>query len=149
MLVATVLLFPVYIFTNVQIAVNSEAAATAEASVESYEGVAAALEKASLQSRYIIEDSRRTKAYQYIDLLTANEGQGIDITEITFAQGAQGVQPINVRGQAVNRESLAAFRDRLLAEEAVAEANLPISNLARDRNIDFTISVTLANGIRL
>jgi hypothetical protein len=149
LLVATVLLFPVYIFTNVQINVNSEAAATAEASVESYESVAFDLEKATLQSRYIIEDSRRNKAHQYLDLIVTNEGTGIEINQISFSQGAQGLQPLIINGQAENRESLAALRDRLLAEEVVAQADLPISNLARDRDIDFTISVTLVNGARL
>lgn len=145
LIVATVLLFPVYIFTSVQIDVNAASASAAEANVENYEDVAFDLKKATLQARYIIEDDRRNKAHQYVDLFTRNAGVGVAIERISFAKTQAGVQPITISGQAESRETLAAFRDRLLTEPAIEQANLPISNLAKDRDIDFTITVTMNN----
>lgn len=143
LLIAAVLLFPVYIFTSVQTEVNAVSASAAEASVESFESVAADLKKASLQSRYVIMDNRRTKAHEYVELFAAQEGSGVAIERISLTQGATGPQPALISGVAETRESLAAFRDRLLAVPAIAQADLPISNLARERDIEFSITVTL------
>jgi hypothetical protein len=149
LLVGTVLLFPVYIFTSIQIGVNAESAASAEESVESFESAAADLRKASLQARSVIEDGRRTKVHEYVALFAAQEGNGVEITSIGFSQNESGPGPITVRGTADSREALAAFRERLLNEASIAEANLPISNLARDRDIDFDITVIMANNPNL
>ena len=149
LLIATVLLFPVYIFTSVQIGVNAESARSAEASVANFESSVFDLEKASLQARYLIEDERRNKAHAFVDLIEVNEVAGVDISRITFRTSEDGTQPIIVGGQAADRQSLASFRDRLLADPAISSADLPISNLAKESDIDFSITVTMVKGVTL
>ena len=51
LLIATVLLFPVYTFTTIQVNVNADSAKSAEESVADFENVAFNLKKASLQAR--------------------------------------------------------------------------------------------------
>ena len=53
--------------------------------------------------------------------------------------------PVNITGTATDRQSLASFRDRMLAHPLISEVNLPISNLATDKDIQFSITVTMTN----
>lgn len=149
LLIAITLLFPAYIFTTTQLNVNAESARSAEESVADFENLSKELEKASLQAQYVIENSRLTRAHQYINLFESLEGDSISVAEVNFVKDTKGVQPISLKGTAVDRESLAAFRDRLLAEEAVSQVDLPISNLAKDKDIDFSITVTMNNKVEL
>lgn len=149
LIVAMTLLFPVYIFTSVQANVNAESARTAEESVASFASVSKELEKASLQARYAIEDNRSTRAHQYITLFNSLDGSGVAITSINFSKDTKGAKPVSISGLADNRESLAAFRDRLLAEDSVESVDLPISNLAKDKDIIFNLTVTMNNSVKL
>ena len=46
-----------------------------------------------------------------------------------------------ISGDATTRQALADFRDRLLRQPEISDVVLPISNLAKDRDIKFSISV--------
>lgn len=149
LLIGTIFLFPMYIYTSVQIDVNSESAKSAEASVASFEDVAFDLQKASIQARNVIQNERRTKAFKYVELVERNFGLGTQLNSVAFSSDANGISQINVQGEADSREALASLRDRFIEEPAIASANLPISNLAQESDIAFTITITMSNDIAL
>ena len=71
-------------------------------------------------------------------------GSNVTIQQFEIDQSAEKVTKIVIRGNAVNRISLAAFSDAVAAHPDFAEANVPIANLAKDQDIDFEINVVPA-----
>ena len=53
------------------------------------------------------------------------------------------VDTIQLTGNAVSRGALVQFRDALEAYDAFASIELPLSNLAKDKDIPFNITVTI------
>ena len=82
-------------------------------------------------------------------MFESHERPGIEIRKIVFGTDGDKVKPITLSGVAADRESLAAFRDSLLGDEAIEKADLPISNLAKDKDINYSITVTMVKGATL
>jgi hypothetical protein len=148
-IVATVFVFPSYIFTDIQVGVYEESAKQAEASVINYQVLSDELTRSNTHAQTIIQNSKYPKGYAYVQLFETLGGQGIVLSNINFAKSSSGVEPVTVSGVAVDRESLAAFRDRLLAHEAIISVDLPIANLAKDKDIGFNLKVTMNNEVKL
>ena len=66
----------------------------------------------------------------------------ITLAAITFSEEAAQVR-ISVRGTARTRESLRSFLDTLKKDPFFADAQVPVSELARDTNVQFTMTLTL------
>lgn len=142
-LAATVFIFPSYIFTDIQVGVYEESAKQAEASVTSYQTLSDELAESNIYAQTVIQDSHNPRAHKYLRLFEGLGGHGVVISRISFSQSNSGVDPVTIFGSAVDRESLAAFRDRLLKEETITNVDLPIANLAKDKDINFNLTVTM------
>lgn len=68
-------------------------------------------------------------------------GTGIRITELTWSE-TQGVKSLAVSGIARDRQSLLTYESRLKASGHFSSVALPLSNLARERDISFQIKLT-------
>jgi hypothetical protein len=145
LVVGASLLFPTYVLIGSQINVFAESAALASEKVSSYENVSKTLVQSSQQASFILNESDLPEISKYIDLLKSLEGSDITIDRIDVNRDGTVLQPIRVTGEADSRQALASFRDRLVAEAVVSEVDLPISNLAQDREILFSISIILNN----
>lgn len=145
--VSVIVLVPAYVLINIQVSVYESSAKIAQESVTSYEEVSKNLKQASEQAKLIVNSDDDTNIYAYVDLFEQLQDSSIMITKVAVNRTEKGVAPVTVDGRAVDRESLAAFRDRLLAEESVSSVDLPISNLAKDRDIQFTLTVTMDSKI--
>lgn len=143
LLLGVLIMLPVYVLIGTQILVKEAAATEAFERVGSYENVSVDLNRASQQARYIIEESRNHLFSEYISLFEELQGSSIEIYEINIRRVEKSIGPITITGEATDRQTLASFRDRLLAEECIESVDLPISNLARDKNILFNITVVL------
>ena len=69
---------------------------------------------------------------------------GIKITQISYTPNDAKVQ-ISVRGVAEDRDSLRSFAKRLEEREGIAGVEFPIGNLSKDKDLPFTISITLTS----
>lgn len=67
---------------------------------------------------------------------------GIFISSFFYEAKESGEDRIVVRGTADTREALIAFTDALRREDAFENVDLPISNLAKDRDIAFSLIIT-------
>lgn len=139
------ILLPAYVLIGSQVSVYQVSATAASEKVVNYETVSASLEQANLQARSVIDEANLPLFSEYISLFEAQQGSGVAITEMRLSREVTGVAPVTVSGTADDRQSLASFRDRLLAIEEVTSVDLPISNLARDKDISFTLTVALRN----
>lgn len=67
---------------------------------------------------------------------------GIVLTQISYDPTKKEGQ-VELRGTAADREALRGFVARLEAREGTGSVTFPIGNLSRDKDLPFTISITL------
>lgn len=141
----TAILFPSYILVSSQVTAYEESASLASQKVADYESASVALVQASQQAREIVQQTEVASASSYIDLFMSMQGTNILITRLSLVQDDAKILPVRITGTATDRQTLASFRDRMLAHPLITEVDLPISNLANDKDILFSIVVTMAN----
>lgn len=146
-LVGTILLVPPYMLTALQTNAYKQSAATATEKNENFDAVAAELTRASEQASAMSDHFARPAVTTYLQLLKQFENNALSITDISFEKTVEGISPIIVSGVAKDRQALAGFRDAMLADEAIESVELPISNLAKDRDITFEVVVTTTNSV--
>lgn len=149
LLFGVVALIPAFLLINIQVSVFESSAKIAQESVESYAQVTKSLETSTSQAKLIVDARSVPVINDYISLFESLQGPSIELTKITINRSDKGIEPVSLAGTAFDRESLAAFRDRLLADPAVTAVDLPISNLAKDKDIQFTLTVTIDNKVSL
>ncbi len=143
------IVFPAYVNVHSQVAVYEDSAAQASAKVADYKTASVGLVRSSQQASTIINESRIPTFSKYFNLFESLQGSQISVSQVSVSRSMDGLEPIRIVGQAADRQSLASYRDRLLAQEVVTEVDLPISNLAQDRNIQFTLTLVMDNEIEL
>jgi len=141
----TAILFPSYILVSSQVDAYEESADLALQKVADYESASVALVQASQQAREIVRQADVVSVSSYVDLFTSLQGADILIEQLSLSQDDDTLLPVRMSGTAVDRQALASFRDRLLAHPLITEVDLPISNLASDKDILFSIIVTMDN----
>ena len=68
---------------------------------------------------------------------------GVSLTRIVFDQDDRGAVTISIGGEAENRTALVAFQKALQGLQVFDTVELPVGNLAKDREIPFALSATL------
>lgn len=132
---------PVYVRVSLQANEYAVSAVEAAARVSEYDLSASSLVRANVMAQKIFEMREDERFYEVLELLMALQGSGIRIESLDFGRKDGALTPVLISGEAATRQTLADFRNRLLAEDRIADAVLPISNLAKDRDIQFSISV--------
>lgn len=142
---AGMFLLPSYVLVTSQVRSFAAEAEAAKASVAHSDGTARALVIASDQARLLMESEQTRRFTDLIAAISTAAGEGIVVREYNFARVAGSVAPVRVGGLAASRQSLAAFRDALVADPAFSAVDLPISNFAKDRDIVFSLTLTIAS----
>ncbi len=137
------LLLPVYVRINTQINAYSTSVVSANEQVSKYDTSSAALIKTSQQARQLLEIKNKKQFSEIITLLESLTDKQVAITTFEFQRDETSIKPISIIGTATSRQSLADFHKRLIEQESIAEAFLPISNLAQDKDLDFNVTVTM------
>jgi predicted amino acid-binding ACT domain protein len=140
-----VLLFPVYVLVSSQVDAKESAVTIASQKVDSFENVSGELELASQLAKHALRESSLVHMSVYMERFIELQGPDIELDNIEISRVDRLISPVQVVGVATDRRSLAAFRDRLLAEAQILEVDLPIANLANDRNIRFTLTILIDN----
>lgn len=142
-LLAICVMVPAYVLISIQ--VNSGAATSKEAleKVVAFETAGAVLQRANNQARAVVDNERFVPISDLISLVQQHENESLQISAVAITRVTDSFAPLQVSGEAATRQALAAFRERLLAESEVESVELPISNLAKDRDIEFNLTVVL------
>jgi hypothetical protein len=136
---------PAYVLINLQIDASAASSAAASEKIATYESVTKDLARSNAEAKAILDTTEYVPISTYIDMIRSIEGENITVSEVTVSRSKTTFAPIQIKGEAVDRQSLSRFRDGLLANPAVAGVDLPISNLAKDKEIQFNLSVSLKN----
>lgn len=138
-------LLPTYVLVNSQVQLYEASAQEASAQVASYDASAKALVAASQQARLIVEGARRRPVLSVYDTVRdIVDTYGVQVSSYQFVPKEAQISEVKIEGVADTRLSLAGFRDALAANPLIARVDLPISNLAKDRDISFSLSLVIA-----
>lgn len=138
-------LIPAYVLIESQSSVYEASATEVSQKIADYKSVTTELVRASQQARYVLDERDVASVSSLITLIEELEGSEIQLTNVAVSRQDKSIAPIQLSGVAVDRQALASFRDALLAQPLFTNVDLPISNLARDKEIPFSITVTVVN----
>jgi hypothetical protein len=139
------ILVPSYVLIHSQVSAYKDSAASASEKIASYEALAKELERSGKLAAMMKDTFSKPSTSRYLALFRSLERDGITLSEISIIRGDKGVEPVALTGIADDRQALAAFRDTMVAQEVISSVDLPLSNLAKDKDIPFDVTVTLDN----
>jgi hypothetical protein len=137
------IMLPTYVLVRGQVDAYKGSAAEASAKIADYEGVAKSLVSASQNAKTVLDTIKTEQISTHLELFDRLESEDLVLTDVLVTRGVDGFEPISLKGTAINRQAIANFRDRLLSEPTVESVDFPISSLAKDRDIPFTMTVVL------
>ncbi|MBI2674053.1 MAG: hypothetical protein HYX23_02105 [Candidatus Zambryskibacteria bacterium] len=97
------------------------------------------LEEINLKLKLLSPALDTDRPSNFIDKILDQKSAGILITDFSLAKSIDKVD-ISINGVAANRQSLITFKDRLNSSGNFSNVVSPISNLTKDKNIDFQIT---------
>ena len=147
LIASSLLLLPVYVRINSQINTFETAAKEAAERVSEYNLSSETLVKTGTKARLLLELRDEAKFSAIISLLQGMENSQVYIESIDLTRIDTNIAPIQLSGKAMTRQSLADFRTALLSRPEIDTVLLPISNLAQDRDISFSVTITMKKTI--
>lgn len=79
----------------------------------------------------------------YINGIISNKTGDIHISDFTYTSNSSTTGTITLNGVSLTRESLVGFVKSLEGSDLFKSVDLPISNFAKDRNINFSININI------
>jgi hypothetical protein len=152
LIIGATLMFPTYVLIGSQVSATAEEAESAEENVNNFNAVSRDLVLATQQARMAVDVLGNVKLSRYQDLLKQFEGQGVQIDSISITRSEEGIEPIVVTGVASSRIAFADYANRLEANDAFTEVDLPFSNVAQGvqgSEIEFSLTIIVNNEVSI
>jgi hypothetical protein len=139
-LVLVVIMFiPVYVFISIQISsLSNLVTETQNSEITSSEALVEANQQASL----LLQKTVQYQLSSIVSMLDAQQTPRILITDIRLQQLATPI--VVISGTAETRADLVAFRDMVEMQLKPVNLELPIGNLVKEVDLQFSLSATLA-----
>ena len=84
------------------------------------------------------------KVTNYIKVIVSNKSRSVHINRLSYAPAAKNTIAIALGGVSDSREALVVFIKNLKNSGSFKTADLPISDLAKEKNLDFSINLSIA-----
>lgn len=147
LIVIAVLQVPTFILIKTHMGSYSDAFQSARAMSESFEESEHIIEEANKVAQYLASEESSVTLSEVVDKLYSIAGRAIAIDSIELEKSEGMLSGVAVRGVAQTREALADFSSDLESDPLFAEADLPFSNLAKDKDISFSITIVPATSM--
>lgn len=85
------------------------------------------------------------KPIKYLDSIIENKSSSIKINQFSYSLSSITTASILIEGLSSDRESLISFVDSLKQTGLFKTVDSPVSNLAKDKNIRFSINLTISS----
>lgn len=141
-LIVSLILLPVYVLINSQINVYASSADEASSKIMEFDTLASTITAANAKAQKLFTLKQTKQFSEIISVLDDGHDEGISIVGMEFKRQGSNINTLRLDGLATDRKSLASFRDNLMSLPNAKEVNLPIANLAKDKDIKFSITVT-------
>ena len=139
--IVAVLNAPTYVLVNNQLNVFTEQYTAAQLQQDEFERLETEIKTTNALATHLRRPATTTAPSVYLDALDALAQNGVSITSFTFTITDAVVASVGLVGVAVDRAALTAFSDVVEAHALFSDAEIPIANLAQDKDITFTITV--------
>lgn len=102
------------------------------------------LSQASKIATKIKNSTKDSSPSKLIALIVSYKNQGITIDsfDIVSSQTATSTM-VNIRGKASTRDLLIKFKERLISDGSVLKVDLPVSDLVKNRDIQYNMKISL------
>lgn len=145
MAIVAILKIPLYVLVDAQAQVYLDTIAGASIDTEALNDAKNELNEANQIATKLMPKTEIVPFSTYTDALLQQRSDVIDISGISLARNVDSEPAeITVRGWAATRQDLAQFKTTVEAHELFSEVGLPLSNLAQDENIIFSVKITPA-----
>lgn len=143
-IIGIVTLFPSYFISDFQKrAAIEEAERTRKTGGEGdQENIASLLKEAQLKLKILSPEREKVFLRTVFDTAIGYKPNTVALTGMVYQEGSEGELTFIINGVADNREDLLVFSQDLKRDTLFDDVELPVSNLAKDRNINFTLTVS-------
>jgi Tfp pilus assembly protein PilN len=141
LIVGIVFLLPSYVLSIYR---EGAAAQVAKDGVQSskHEKITKEVQDLKIVLGVLAPDAIKASPTDIVTLITKHISADIKVTSISYISDKTGFK-VTVRGLAKSRQSLATYTQDLEGEQLIDKVNLPVSNFAKDSNINFTLDFTI------
>lgn len=142
LVVVIVGLFPSYILSNLrkqEVAERIRVESVGEDAVES-RNLRTWLNSLNLKLKVLSPALDQERLSLVLESVLSEKSLGIKLTNFVLSKSSDKVS-LSISGTASDRQSLVSFQTRLNASGDFSQVTLPVSNLAKDRNIPFQLKL--------
>jgi len=141
-IIGAALLAPSYFLSRSKKDSANEQMALIERSIEFRQSEISAelLRKARDRLTLLADDNERALFTEIVKALVEEKNSGIAISGISHVRSS-GIGTLTVTGEALRRDNLLAFKEALVKSQIFSSVSLPVSDLARSSNIEFTLTL--------
>lgn len=143
LIILAVFLLPTHIALRSQISFLEDSVNEGVVRVSSYDISATELVATSNRAKSLLENMSTNTPSLLITLLKLYAGSNVMLNNFQFTK-LESNPSLTLAGVAATRQDLATFRDAVSADTRFVAVNLPISNLIKDKDLLFSMEITLA-----
>ncbi len=145
LMIAASLAVPQLVLLRAQHAAITEQYNSSQSEGEEVAALTAEVEAANQLIAHVQSASTYQPLVPFVNAILMYESAAVSITRVSVVRDDEGsVSAVQVVGRAATREDLATFKEALEADSLVDSVDLPIANLAKDRDVPFNIAVSIA-----
>lgn len=141
LIVVTALLAPTYVLVQTQLSAFTGAYNEAIDLTRQFTEAEETVRDSNQLAALLVDDVEADVPTEFLAVIDTIAGASVSVQQLTFTLEEDMIQGIVVTGIADTRLSLANFSKDIEAHPLFDEAELPISSLAKDKDIAFTITI--------
>lgn len=145
LIVTMVLLGPSFVLVQTQLSAYQSELESATEAVAEQQALTASVRAANQRAEQVYQVGMVTPLNRYIERVQALQSADVTIRQISLEREATTVSSVTIVGTAATRNSLTAFSTALNNDALFSDADIPLSNLAANENIAFTLTVAVTN----
>lgn len=143
-LILVALNVPVYILILNQLSAYTSQFANASTEQTSFEKIETQIVAANNTTALLATAQNVVPLVPLVERLKNLTNTGVTVNSYSLVRTGTVLESIRISGVADDRESLVEFSDRIEGDTTFVSAEIPLSNLAKDKDIPFTVNVVLA-----
>ena len=145
MAVVLALLFPSYVSPTLQLKAVEAEMVQGDTTQDGFESVNDVVRAANVVVEQLDMPRVQVEMSEIIAEILRVAGPGIDFKTFAITREIKEIDSISIQGKALTRATLADFRDQLERSALFGSASIPISDLAKEADLPFSIAITLSN----
>jgi hypothetical protein len=139
------LLVPSLVLVQSQLKVYSGEYQNASSQNDLYENLEQEVRVANDTAAHLVSSDKNVLFSSLISEVEEVADRTVLIKSISLSRTKELVESIQISGEAVSRSALVEFRDELESSPLFISAALPLSNLAKDKDVPFSITIVINN----